>query len=124
MQCDQAEKKGKKLSFMIIYLAPGDYHRYHAATSFVTNFRRHIVGWLEPVKPSYLQGHPNVFKTNERVTVFGDWAKGYFSMTFVGATNVGSMTLNFDPELETNSKSFQGRPFYFDKNYTKLTEFD
>jgi len=84
---------------MIIYLAPGDYHRYHAAASFITNFRRHIVGWLEPVKPSYLDKHPNVFKTNEWVTIFGDWALGYFSMTFVGATNVGSMTLNFDEEL-------------------------
>lgn len=76
------------------------------------------------MKPSYLEKHPNVFKTNERVTIFGDWAKGYFSMTFVGATNVGSMSLNFDPELVTNSSKNIMRPFYADKNYTKLSEFD
>ena len=70
----ELDEKGRKLNYMIIYLAPGDYHRYHAATSFLINFRRHIVGYLEPVKPSYLEGHPNVFKSNERVSVFGDWA--------------------------------------------------
>ena len=45
-------------------------------------------------------------------------------MTFVGATNVGSMSLNFDPELVTNSSKNIMRPFYADKNYTKLSEFD
>ena len=97
------DEKGNKLCFMIIYLAPGDYHRYHSATNFVTNYRRHIVGYLAPVKPSYVEKHKDVFKENERVTLFGDWAKGYFSMTFVGALNVGSMSLHFDPDLFTNS---------------------
>jgi len=40
--------------YLIIYLAPGDYHRYHSPASFIANYRRHIVGYLEPVRPDYL----------------------------------------------------------------------
>lgn len=73
-KCKEAQDRGWKLNFMIIYLAPGDYHWYHSATNFVTNYWRHIVGYLAPVKPSYVEKHKNVFKDNERVTLFGDWA--------------------------------------------------
>ncbi len=53
------------------------------------------------------------------MTLFGDWAEGYFSMTFVGALNVGSMTINFDSDLVTNKSKNIRSPFYFDKNYLK-----
>ena len=45
---------------------------------------------------------PGLFHTNERVALFGKWQHGFFSMTAVGATNVGSIVLNFDHELMTN----------------------
>jgi phosphatidylserine decarboxylase len=96
---ESAERRGNKIVQIVIYLAPGDYHRYHSPANFTGNYRRHITGYLEPVKPSYVNKHKHVLKDNERVTVFGDWHFGFFGMTFVGATNVGSIILNWDPEL-------------------------
>jgi len=33
----------------------------------------------------------------------GEWERGFFSMTAVGAYNVGSITINFDDTLQTNN---------------------
>lgn len=102
------------MMFTIIYLAPGDYHRFHSPANFKTHFRRHIAGWLDPVKPDYVFKHKNVFKDNERVNLLGTWDHGYFGISFVGAMNVGSIELYYDPELKTN----QSNPDYFsDKVY-------
>jgi phosphatidylserine decarboxylase len=85
--------------FFVVYLAPGDYHRYHSPATFTASYRRHIAGYLEPVDPRYLKSHRDVFKSNERVNVLGDWTHGFFAMSFVGATNVGSIKLHFDEQL-------------------------
>lgn len=87
---------------MVIYLAPSDYHRFHSPAYFSTFYRRHIAGYLDPVKPAYVNKHKDVFKNNERVNLFGEWAQGFFMMSFVGALNVGSIKLNFDKKLKTN----------------------
>ncbi len=39
---------------------------------------------------------------NERVSWMGHWRHGFFSLTAVGATNVGSIHASFDPDLRTN----------------------
>ncbi|KAK6539966.1 phosphatidylserine decarboxylase 1 [Orbilia ellipsospora] len=93
----------KRLYFAVIYLAPGDYHRFHSPTEWVVETRRHFAGELFSVSP-YLQAIlPSLFILNERVVLLGRWKHGFFSMTPVGATNVGSIVLNFDRELRTNS---------------------
>lgn len=114
----ETAKRGNKLKFILFYLSPGDYHRYHSAAKCSTNFRRHVPGKLYPVKPSYVANHPNVFKENERVALCGEWANGFFSTTFIGATNVGSIVLNFDKELRTNVFS-NPRILSIDKSYVQ-----
>jgi len=93
-----------KLYQIILYLAPGDYHRFHSPADCQFKTRNHIVGKLLPVKEKYVKTHSNVYEKNERVSLFGDWVQGLMCMVFVGALNVGSIDLNFDSELQTNRK--------------------
>ena len=92
-------EKGNQLHYMVIYLSPGDYHRFHSPAIHTAHYRRHIVGYLSPVKPSYVNKHKDVFKHNERVNIFGDWSgeeENFFFLSYVGALNVGSIKLDFD----------------------------
>lgn len=91
------------LFYIVIYLAPGDYHRFHSPTSWVVEKRRHFAGELYSVSPYLQRTLPGLFTLNERVVLLGRWRWGFFSFTPVGATNVGSIKINFDSELRTNS---------------------
>lgn len=106
---------------MVIYLSPGDYHRFHSPAIHTAYFRRHIAGYLSPVKPSYVRNHKDVFKNNERVNIFGDWCGGqnnFFFLSYVGALNVGSIKLDFDLDVATN-QPMPKTPYMFDKAYVK-----
>lgn len=91
------------LYYLVVYLAPGDYHRFHSPTSWVVSQRRHFAGELYSVSPYLQRTLPGLFTLNERVALLGRWRWGFFSFTPVGATNVGSIKVNFDAELRTNS---------------------
>jgi len=58
---------------------------------------------LFPISPSFARWIPNLFALNERVVLSGEWDQGYYSLTAVGAYNVGSIALNFDKDLNTNA---------------------
>ncbi len=98
-----AVKPGNALYSAVLYLSPGDYHRFHSPTEWTATARTHIAGQLLPVNPLVAYFLPSLFCANERVAVFGTWAHGFYSYTAVGATNVGSMRLTFDPTLVTNT---------------------
>ncbi|KAI9795519.1 MAG: phosphatidylserine decarboxylase 1 [Piccolia ochrophora] len=91
------------LYYVVVYLAPGDYHRFHSPASWVAERRRHFAGELYSVSPYLQRTLPGLFTLNERVVLLGRWRWGFFSFTPVGATNVGSIKINFDRELRTNS---------------------
>ncbi|CAD1809908.1 phosphatidylserine decarboxylase [Candida parapsilosis] len=93
----------KQLYFTVIYLAPGDYHHFHSPTSWVATLRRHFIGELFSVAPFFQKTLQGLFVLNERVALLGYWKYGFFSMVPVGATNVGSIVINFDKDLKTNS---------------------
>ena len=92
-----------QLHFAVVYLAPGDYHRFHSPVPWVCASRRHFAGDLYSVSPYLQRTLPGLFTLNERVVLLGRWRHGFFSMVPVGATNVGSIKINFDAELRTNS---------------------
>ncbi|KAI0845547.1 phosphatidylserine decarboxylase [Daldinia vernicosa] len=91
------------LYYAVVYLAPGDYHRFHSPANWVVERRRHFAGELYSVSPYLQRTLPGLFTLNERVVLLGRWRWGFFSFVPVGATNVGSITINFDRELRTNS---------------------
>ncbi|KAG5958533.1 hypothetical protein E4U58_005337 [Claviceps cyperi] len=95
--------RSTSLYYVVIYLAPGDYHRFHSPTNWVVERRRHFPGELFSVSPYLQRTLPGLFTLNERVVLLGRWRYGFFSYVPVGATNVGSIKINFDRELRTNS---------------------
>ncbi|KAJ9127914.1 hypothetical protein QFC24_000199 [Naganishia onofrii] len=112
-------KPGNKLFFMVVYLAPGDYHRFHSPTAWVVERRRHFtgppccIGDLFSVSPYIANRLKDLFVLNERVALLGRWRYGFFSMVPVGATNVGSIKINFDQNLRTNERHPQHPPHTF-----------
>lgn len=66
------------------------------------------------VNPGMARWIKELFCHNERVVLTGDWKHGFFSLTAVGATNVGSIRIYFDrvsrPQA-AGSVSTRGRAF-------------
>ncbi|KAF9582465.1 phosphatidylserine decarboxylase 1 [Lunasporangiospora selenospora] len=114
-------RPGNALFFCVIYLAPGDYHRFHSPTNWVAERRRHFSGELYSVSPWMVKQLQDLFVLNERVVLLGKWRHGFFSMVPVGATNVGSIVLNFDKELRTNRKEDRFKRGYGELLYSGVS---
>jgi len=110
----------------VVYLAPGDYHRFHSPVHWQINFRRHFQGELLSVNPRVAGWVPELFSLNERVVYAGTWQHGFFSMTAVGATNVGSISVYCDKGLHTNTRKWRDgtrhRDRFMDATWTKGEE--
>nr|CAG4638431.1 EOG090X05NI [Cyclestheria hislopi] len=106
-------KSDTDLYHCVIYLAPGDYHCFHSPVDWSVTFRRHFPGELFSVNPSIAKWVAGLFSLNERAVYVGQWRYGFFSMTPVGATNVGSIRVYMDRDLRTNcSKRHLPLPYY------------
>jgi len=100
---DLMKNKDAKLYHCVLYLAPGDYHRFHSPLEWTVCKSRHFPGTLFPISPLLSRLIPNLFALNERVVLLGEWDSHQFcSLTAVGAYNVGSISLNFDEHIRTN----------------------
>lgn len=105
------ESPNSFLHYAVIYLAPGDYHRFHSPTQWKMSELRHFAGTVYigiahccagemfSVSPMLVSRLQNLFVLNERIVLMGEWKHGFFSMIPVAATNVGCMHLNFEPVL-------------------------
>ena len=105
-------EEGSCLYQCVIYLAPGDYHGFHSPVDWQVEARRHYPGELLSVNPRVASIVSNLFSLNERVAYLGRWRHGFFSMTAVGATNVGSVKVEMDPELCTNTRRWERETFH------------
>jgi len=116
-----AVKKENELFFAVVYLAPGDYHRFHSPAAWVVERRRHFAGELFSVSPYIARRIANLFVLNERVALLGRWKHGFFSMIPVGATNVGSIVVNFDKALRTNLRRRPPPGSFIEAHYTQAS---
>ncbi|XP_039177098.1 phosphatidylserine decarboxylase proenzyme, mitochondrial isoform X2 [Crotalus tigris] len=109
--CDSFQKQlvtkdTNELVHCVIYLAPGDYHCFHSPTDWKVSHRRHFPGALMSVNPGVARWIKELFCHNERVVLSGYWKHGFFSLTAVGAQNVGSIRVYCDQKLQTNSPRY------------------
>lgn len=93
---------GNQLYYCVIYLAPGNYHRFHSAASWEIQHVRHFPGRLFVVRPSFTKHVPGLLSMSERVVMTGQRNSKFFSLTPVGAYNVGSIVVNCDKNIQTN----------------------
>jgi phosphatidylserine decarboxylase len=103
---DYAHPSKDGLFFCVVYLAPGDYHRFHSPTAWQVLKQRHFAGELFSVSPWMVRSLRNLFVLNERVALLGHWTHGFFGMIPVGATNVGSIKIKHDEALQTNRVAY------------------
>lgn len=89
-----------------VYLAPGDYHRFHSPADWKIHLRRHFQGKLLSVNPKVSSWVPDLFSLNERAIYIGEWSAGFMAYAVVGATNVGSIRVFRDEHLITNRRKW------------------
>ncbi|GIQ79828.1 phosphatidylserine decarboxylase-related protein [Kipferlia bialata] len=95
-------ERDSQLRSAILYLAPGDYHSIHAPCDMTVTSVTHCPGHLFPVNQAFMSYYPRLFAANERVIISGTWEHGAMHVCLIGAYNVGSMDLTFDPRVKTN----------------------
>lgn len=79
--------------FATVYLAPGDYHRFHAPVDGTITTVRRVPGTYYSVNPASVERVPRLFARNERAVVLLDGV----ALVLVGACLVGGIHLIFRP---------------------------
>lgn len=84
-------------TFATLYLAPRDYHRFHAPCDARVSRARYLPGNLWPVNPIGVAGVDGLFAENERICATFDHGKSMqLAIVAVGATMVGKIHVTFD----------------------------
>lgn len=99
-----------------IYLAPKDYHRYHAPCDLQILSATYTRGSLHSVAAKFVGKISNLYAKNERVSLRCKSGASVFWLVFVGAQNVGKMRFCFDEALQTNAKNSHN----FTRKYVNL----
>ena len=103
LRCPEYAARFQAGSYVVIYLAPGDYHRFHWPLDGTLHTAWHIPGDLWPVNPSAVATVAGLFAVNERVVLdLGAQNEARVAMVPVGALNVGSILIQ-DVALRTNT---------------------
>jgi phosphatidylserine decarboxylase len=89
-------------SFFTYYLAPHNYHRVHTPLTAEVKWSTLIPGELWPVNSWSVKNIDGLYARNERVATGLQSSTGKVILVMVGATNVGSMSFRYDPNIQTN----------------------
>ena len=95
-------KHSPVLKYAVLYLCPGDYHRFHSPTSLHITQGKHFSGEVISVNKTALKFLNDIFSVNERVVLSGTWAQGNIWFAAVAAHGVGNIKLSFDNKLRSN----------------------
>ncbi|MES2856229.1 MAG: archaetidylserine decarboxylase [Bdellovibrionota bacterium] len=96
--------------FMTYYLCPTDYHRVHSAVDGEIIWSKHIPGTMWPVNEWSVNAIPGLFAINERVAIVIQTPRGKIGLVMVAATNVGNMSMTFDPDIMTKVRKGNRQP--------------
>lgn len=97
------QKLDRELCYINFYLSPRDYHRYHAPCDMEIYELRYFSGELLPVHIPSLKKNQSVFVRNERIVLVAKSNGGkWLFFVAVGALNVGSMIMHFEPRAQSN----------------------
>jgi phosphatidylserine decarboxylase len=104
--------------YATFYLAPRDYHRFHAPCDGWVSRAVHLPGSLWPVNSFGRANVPNLFAVHERICAFARLrateARESLALVAVGATLVGKVHVTFDT-LTTNTRDRVPQWRYYDK---------
>jgi phosphatidylserine decarboxylase len=92
--------KKNKLFQLVIYLAPGDYHRFHTPVKMDIINRVRIEGRCDSVSERTIAKGKPIYEKNGRVTVTSKWSQGLMTMVMVGALNVMRIHITEENSLE------------------------
>jgi phosphatidylserine decarboxylase len=95
-------KSAPVLKYIVLYLCPGDYHRFHCPTRFHVTNAKHFSGEVISVNKAALHVLNDIFSVNERIVLGGAWSQGNMWYTAVAAHGVGNIKLSFENKLRTN----------------------
>ena len=95
-------KSAPVLKYIVLYLCPGDYHRFHSPTQFHVTHAKHFSGEVISVNKAALKYLNDIFTVNARVVLGGTWSQGNMWYTAVAAHGVGNIKLSFENKLRTN----------------------
>ncbi len=94
--------------FMTLYLSPKDCHLIFSPCDGQITFSQYVPGTLLPVREPYISKHRGLYIENERLTTLMTLADGKkLALVKVGATNVGSITLEYDPLLASSYQALK-----------------
>ncbi len=101
---DEDAEPFKGGTFATFYLAPRDYHRFHAPCRVTVTKARYVPGTLWPVNRIGVEGIDGLFARNERICAYlqAD-GSGSLCLVAIGAAGVGRVRVRFD-DLVTNAR--------------------
>lgn len=87
----------------LFHIPPTNSHAFFSPTEWSLSRSKRIPGHLY-----WLHRYPQAttpYTSNERLSMIGTWSHGFFSLTAIGACGIGSIVLDNDSNLQSNTMS-------------------